>query len=346
MKKFFLLFTILVTFTYLGCDKKSGNDNKPVSLKDTVQHVTKVDPNPPASVKLAYAFKKGDTFNYKIVSTNKSTQTIKSDTTVSQSGYDQIRYLINFSVVEVDEDKTADLKVILSTIEIDANSGDTKVSYKSGTITDSTERLKYADYEALVNSPFNIRVNSKGELLEITKVDRITNKLLDMQGAKDKVNEEQKKQIGFNISEGALKPLLKQIFRNLPSTELAKDSTWNESTPSKFSIFDAVTIAQYELQEFEKLNDERLAIISFDANIETKGQNTFTERGVKYNFSKPKANGNGKIKFNTEKGLIQSSMVKSTVKSSMKMELPPNAPGPKFAERSDDVVSENQVTLL
>jgi hypothetical protein len=191
-------------------------------------------------------------------------------------------------------------------------------------------------------------MSPKGEILEIYRVDKIVDKYLDIQGLKDSVNAEQKRQFQGNISEGALKPLLQQIFRSLPSNKVAKDSAWHFDYPSRMGVFDIQNIAQYKLVNFEKLqsNDNRLAVIEAGLQIVSKGKNKVSQGGVDYDFKKPEAQGSGKIYFNVVKGCVQNSKTSTKMQMSVTVKTSRGPRGPMKAVRNDNIQTTNLLQLI
>ena len=51
---------------------------------------------------------------------------------------------------------------------------------------------QFAEYEALVNNPFNLRVSKLGAIIDIYKADKILNKFLDIKNLSDSVDAQQK----------------------------------------------------------------------------------------------------------------------------------------------------------
>jgi hypothetical protein len=148
------------------------------------------------------------------------------------------------------------------------------------------------------------------------------------------------------MSEGALKPLIQQIFRVLPQKNVSVDSSWLYSYPTHITVFEVENINKYKLKGFEKLNNDRLAVINASLELRAKGKNKYTERGVDYDFKAPEAEGSGIIYFNIPKGCIQSSKTSSKVKLNTTIKAPKTPKGPMKAVRNDLIESTNIVELL
>lgn len=346
MKNVLLAITVL-SFLWIGCGKKES-DKAPVSAKSDSSGVlqTTKDDAPPKDVSLNYELKKDQHLSYRVTAISSQNQSLVTDTTIRQNVKQTITYLIDMDVKDIENDKTMDIKLNVKSIKMDAEANGQKVSYESGLLKDQTERQKYVEYESLLNNPFSFRISPKGEILEVYRVDKIVDKFLELRGIKDSVTGDQKRQFQQSMSEGALKPLIQQIFRALPKNQITVDSTWQYSYPTRITVFDVENINKYKLQGFEKLNNDRLAIINASLEMKSKGKNKYTERGVDYDFKSPEAEGNGKIYFNMAKGCIQQSKTSSKVKLNTTIKAPKTPKGPMKAVRNDVIESTNIIELL
>lgn len=341
-KSLFLLFIVALIIS--GCGKKENEGGNPAGdgKVDTtgVLNTTK-DNNPPHDIKLTYQLKKGEHYSFRMTSVTSNSQSIIADSSMSQKMHRTITYLFDMNVDDVDSDNIMDIKINVKSIKLDADAGGQKLSYQSGNKLNEKDRQTFLEYEALINSPFTVRMDPQGEILEIYHVDRVANKLLDLQKIRDSVTSEQKKQLQQSISEGALKPMVQQIFRVLPKHQISIDSTWNFSQPSQLGVFTVQNITKYKLAGFEMKDDQRLALIEAGLDIVAKGKNKFTERGVDYDFKTPQADGTGKIYFNVAKGCIQYAKTKVSLKTSMTMKAQN-----KKATRNDMLETTNIIELL
>ncbi|MGE5497791.1 MAG: DUF6263 family protein [Syntrophothermus sp.] len=346
MKNIFVL--LFISLFVFGCGKKE--ENKPAAAANDTSSVLKTVPDdaPPADVDLVYTLKKDQHLSYKLTSTSSQTQSVVSDTTLKQLAKQTVTYLIDMDVREVDNDNVMDIKATIKWAKLDGEANGQKVSYESGKLQDPKELARYVDYEAVLNNPFYFRMNPKGEILEVYRVDKIVDKYLEIQGIKDSVNNEQKRQFQGNISEGALKPLIQQVFRTLPKNKVAKDSTWHFDYPSRMGVFDIKNIAQYKLVNFEKMqnNDNKLAVIEAGLQIVPKGKNKVSDRGIDYDFKNPEAQGSGKIYFNVTKGCVQNSKTSTKMKMSVTVKTSKGPRGPMKAVRNDDMETTNSLQLI
>lgn len=347
MKKIFML--LFIPLFLAGCGKKDDQGQKPANTQSDTSTVLQTVPDnaPPKDLDMVYSLKKDEHLSYRLTSASSSVQSVVSDTTIRQQVKQTVSYIIDFDVKEVDNDKIMDIRVTVKSVKLDGDANGQKMSYESGKLADPKQRVRFVDYEAVLNNPFSFRMSPKGEILEVYRVDKIVDKYLEIQGLKDSVSADQKRQFQTNISDGALKPLLQQVFRTLPNGKVAKDSTWHFDYPSRMGVFEIANIARYKLINFEKLgNDNRLAVIDAGLQIIPKGKNKVSQNGVDYDFKNPEASGGGKIYFNVTRGLVQNSKTGTKFNMSVSMKTARGPRGPMKAVRNDAMETTNSVQLL
>lgn len=324
MKKLILI--ILTGLLIYGCGENK-NDQKPLGQKDQFSFDTtdiKANPveNPDESFYMRYKFTKGTNYNFRLTAISKDEQTITSiDTTLSQ-GLDQtIIYNITFTPTSIDADSTIEMSTVFTSIKIDGRFGNEPIHYQSGTTKDSAEINKYAQYESLVQNPFDIRISKVGELLDIFRTDRMVNKLLDIKGYTDSLKSGEKAALKNDITEGVLKPMIGQIFRKVPAEVMAKDSSWKNVQPvTQMMVFQTQNTSVFKITGIEKLNGDLIAGIEAGLKTSVSGKNKLTDRGINYEFEKPVTSGGGKIYFNITKGLVQKSKLNTSITLSYTME--------------------------
>jgi len=345
--KQFLIVVLLFAFI-AGCSEKKEPDEKNVSQNPDTTGVLKTekDNNPPKEVTLNYQLAKDDHIIYRLTTMSKSSQTLVSDTTLKQVITQNLTYTFNMDVVDVDSDKLMDIKATVTNVVLDADANGQKFNYRSGQKLDSLQRMRFMEYEAILNNPFYFRLDPKGEITEIYRVDKIINKFLELQNLQDSATTEIRKQLQFNITDVALKPLLVQIFRTLPKHTVAKDSSWTNKYKSQLAVFEIENTAKYKIADFEKDDVSRYAVINAGLDIKASGKNKVSERGVNYDFKNPQAQASGKIYFNLNRGLVEKSKTSTKLIMSMSMNMPQTPKGPMNARRDDVIESTNIVELL
>ncbi len=138
------------------------------------------------------------------------------DTVLNQVVHQNIVYMISFEPKEIDADSVTELNCNVSSVKLNADANGQSFSYESGTSVDSASQNRYAQYAALVNNPFGVRVSKEGEVLEIFRVDKIVNKYLTIKGYADSVTSAEKESMRKDIAEGSLKPLNDSNDKEIP----------------------------------------------------------------------------------------------------------------------------------
>ena len=340
----FLIFSILI----LGCSKK----DKPIPVTaasfafDSTDIQTSPVSNPNQNFFIRYNFEKGKDYNYRLTSISDDNQTIKADTTILQHVTQTVTYLMNLSLSNVDKDSVMEIACDITNIKLDANANGKQITYQSGLTKDSAERSQFAEYEALIQNPFSVRITKYGEILEVFRADKIVTKYLQLKSAPDSVTSEEKDALRKSIIEGALKPLLVQIFRQVPQNQVAKDSSWSYSQPpSQFLIYQLQNTNDYKILSLDKYNNDKVAIINAGLKSVLTGNDAITNRGVNYKFKKPETSATGKIFFNLNKGCIQKSKTNTLINIFYTMEMK----GPKGDEKgskTEAIKSANIVELV
>ena len=238
----FLLSMVLTALFLFGCGENNKEDKKTTGEDlykiDSTEIKTKPVDNPNQNFLIRYKMEPNKEYKYKIATISENKQTIKLDTTISQDVSQNMIYLLSLKPNAIDKDSIYEIVCNISSIKLDATANDQKHSYQSGVTKDSVQLLQFANYDALVNNPFNLRVDVKGNILEIYKIDKIISRYLELQNLQDSASTEDRNVLREQISEGALKPLLSQIFRKLPDKTVAKDSSWTVSQPPfSFLVF-------------------------------------------------------------------------------------------------------------
>jgi len=332
--KYLFLLIITTFFLFAGCSKK---DEKPLTNKnqfatDTseIKTIPVSNPNEPFSLK--YTFEKGKKYQYRISSISSDIETMKTDSTRSQNFKQNSVYIIDLSPLETDQEGTIEISAVINSIKIDAWMDGNKLTYESGTVKDSAEKIKYSQYEALVKNPFSIRVSKIGEILEIMRVDKIVSRFLELNVKASAMNSEQKSSLKMNFIDGLIRPLFIQIFRQIPDHSIAKDSTWSiTQRPAEAMVFKLENTNIYKISSLEKLGNDKIAIIDGSIKTVITGNNKADNKGVSYNFTKPAITASGKIYFDINKGVI----IKSKVNTKTIMHFTMEAPSPKGTERGE-----------
>lgn len=351
MKKLSIIFiSLLFLFAACGENKETSDaviaDEKNKYAFDTTEIKT-VPINETGSVNLKYRFTGKDEFIYRLTTITENRPVINApDTTIEQNIKQTTVYILKLKVEDVDVDSVLELSCSVSSVKLDGSGMGNSFSYESGVMTDSASKEKFAEYSALINNPFRIRVTPTGELLEVSRVDRIINEYLNLKKLSDSVSSQEKEMLRRDMAEGALRPLMTILFRQMPDKAAAVDSTWEiAQAQSPFMSFNIQNTYTYELTSLEEYNDQTLAVISAGIRTAISGNTKFTDRGIAYTFEKPQTKAKGKIYFNTDLGCVQKSVTESQFSINYKMEMQ-TPQGKQKGDKKEYTINKNIVELL
>jgi len=349
MYRYTIIILALVMLLF-GCDNKKTAEEQSEEINltqvDSSDLVTTEVEDEDESFFIRYKFNEGESLNYRLTVISESEQNIEADTSIAQSFKQTIKYAINFQVTELDEDSVAEIKCTISAINLDADLNGEKVTYKSGSTLDSLDVIKFAEYEALVNNQFRLRVSSLGEVKDVYRVDKIFNKYLDLRNAQDSLNTEQKDAVKNDLVNAVLKPLMGQIIRVMPGKQMGKDSSWTyEKAAMPMMVFQVQYTNLYTVENLELLDGEKLAVINGTIKTNVTGDPNYSEQGINYVFEKPVSSASGKVYFNLDKGLVQKSKTETRLETAYTMEMP-TPQGLMKGSTKEVIINKNILELL
>ena len=350
--KSLITITLLSIALFFACQQKKTEEEQKINeevtstFDSTALTTTAVDASEDQSFFFAYKFVPGESFKYRLTTISQNDRSITTDSTMSDKLSQTIIFILNFKTLSLDADSVAELQCTFTSVNLKANANGIDISYQSSAQMDSTERLKFPEYESFKNNPFNLRVGKHGEIIDIYKFDKITNRFLELRGLADSLTAQEKIMAQQDMTNRSVKPLLAQIFREVPSYKMSKDSTWSykrESLP--IVVFQVDYENLYKIEKLEMLGDEKLAVIDGIVKTKVTGSQTYNEKGINYFFKKPISSASGKIYFNLDKGLIQKSRSQTKMENSYSMEMP-TPEGVKKANASEVTSNVNVIELL
>lgn len=349
IKHFLVLF--IISLTLISCSEKNNQPESKLSEKDKFSFDSsdvKADgvDNSGKPFLLQYKFKKGDDLVYRLTTISNNSQKIVADSTITSNADQKVIYLLNINIKDVDEDGNSEADVKITSLRLDANVNGKLFSFETGKDTSKEDVKKFAEFQALYNNPFSIRFNKMGEILEVYKVDKILNTFIDLRGAKDSVNAEQKGYVKEDLINSVLNPLVTQIFRKFPDKEVYKDSTWEtQQKPMPLMVYRIDYTNKYKLENVEKIKDNRVAVINIGVAFTYTGQPKVTQGNAQYSFQKPVSTAEGKIFFDVERGLQIKARTKTNISISYEMQV--NTPtGKKKGTQSENMSNINIIELL
>jgi hypothetical protein len=345
-----LLALIVVSLILISCGEKNNQPENNLSEKekysfDSTDLKTEGIDNTGKPFLIQYKFTKGDKYTYRLTTISDNIQQIIVDTTIASNVNQKVVYLIDMNVKEVDEEGITEAEMKISALKLDASANGQVFSFEAGKDVDTSKNKQFAEFVALYNNPFSIRFNKLGEVLEVYKADKISNKFLELRGAIDTISTEDKNYVKQDLINGVLNPLVTQIIRKFTDKEVYKDSTWQMTQkPLTLMVFQINYVNKYKVESVEKLKDDRIAVIDAGISFTYSGQQKVTQGDVTYNFQKPLSTADGKIYFDVDKGVQLKSRTKTRLEIIYTMEA--NTPQGKQKGKRTDVVSNTNILEL
>lgn len=341
MKSKNILLIVLYAAIILSCgrkDEKLINDKVASKLESIDLKGQKVF--------LRYKFDKGDKYKYKLTTITLTKESIQADTLMQVNSTQTTTYIFDVEVIEVDNDKIADLGITISSLQLNADINGQKINFDTNKKLTEDDKQKFAEYLTIHNTQFRARVNDKGEVLEVSRLDKMIDKLNSLQKQKQNLSAEQKSQFAKNLGDALIKPLTQLLFRELPQKSLAKDSTWQKSYPGQLSIFKIDNTITYKVEDFVKVNDNKAVKLSANLSCSWTGNKKGEDNGIKYSFSDPKISGTGNIIFNLDEGLLIRAETETSVELTANLELRDEKNKLRRTVRKDFTSNKNIIELL
>lgn len=344
-------FLIIFSLILISCGDKTEKPVNELSEKekysfDSTGLKTEGVDNSGKPFLIEYKFKKGDKVSYRLTTISDNTQTIVMDTTMSSNMNQKVIYLLDLNIKDVDEYGTSEAEVKIISLKLDAFANGRNFNFEAGKDNDSTKLQQFAEFQALYNNPFSVRFNKKGEILEIYKADKISNKFLEIRGAIDSLSTEDKNLIKQDLINAVLTPLITQIIRKAPDKEVYKDSSWEMSQkPIALMVFQINYVNLYKILNVEKIDNDRIAVIDADIKFNYSGNQKFNQGNVTYNFQNPVSTADGKIYFNVDKGIQIKSLTNTRLEIAYTMEANTQQ-GKRKGKQTEVVKNTNILELL
>lgn len=343
MKKtiLFLMMALLVSCSQKEEKRSAPNLDKTKQIDDKLLTAPKAD-----SFILKYKFKKNEKLEYRVTTISENNQLIEGDTVISTAAQQNVKYLINLLVKEIDSKKDAVINLTIQSIVSDGTVNGEKISYDSKYIFSTQERKIFAQYEAVKNKTFTVKVSEFGEILDIFNLQKIVDELINIQQQTGSLTIDQKQSLVNNFRDNAIRPLVQQLFRKFPSDPIGINSSWEEKYYTKFAMFNVENVAAYQVKNVELKNSDSLVTISAGLSINWTGNHEATDQGVKYYFYDPVVSGSGLVTFNKSRGLVAHTETSTSMELIIDMEGMDAAKNIIKGKRTDNTVNKNIVELL
>ncbi|MFZ5948985.1 MAG: DUF6263 family protein [Stygiobacter sp.] len=297
MKKYFLI--VLVLFAVACSKNEKKEENKPIQTEN-LERISIGN----EKVNLNYKFEKGDKFKYSLTTKSQNEEIVVADSTMKSKADQTLKYIFDCEVIDVDEDKTAEISLVVSSINFDIDINGQKIHFDSNQKLKDEDKQKFLEYIVIHNTPFRARINQYGEVIEITRVEKMVDKMNSLSPQKQNLTTEQRSALAKQLGESAIRPITQMLFREFPHNEVGKDSSWEKRFPQPLGSMTMENIAKFTVVDFVKINGDKAAKISAQLSAKFSGKKEGTENGITYNFGEPKINGDGTILFDFENGKL------------------------------------------
>ena len=299
---------------------------------------------------LRLRFRKGETFGYRLKTVE---HVVMAQDTVKEFNHQVTIYDYRFKVLETSPEGGAKLRATCLKVQFDGEyknpAGKNTIHYSSDEKNDHSVEKKFAQYNAPVNAPFDMVVESDGRIAEVTNVDEVIKRfLLDDYG---KTRKESRDLITKDYSEMALKQVLQIAFQKVPEHSIGVDSTWSISQPSKIGFLSVRNDATYTLAKVTEKDGERLAHVkAIMVSSYTGNRKVDTGQGIA-TMDTFNVKGQGTSLLNLDKGRPMRRFIRSDVFVKMFIEPPEELKklAPEQAKDfwwSQDAYIENTITEL
>ena len=342
MNKFLSTISVFLLILLISCGNKEKTQNAAAIDTAKLQSVNLTG----QKIFLKYQFKKNDKFSYKLTTVTNSLQTIKADSLMKSVADQTLTYFFDIEVVDVDQGNVAELSVNIASINFSGNINGQKMNYNSKSKLTKEEKDKFGEFEVIVNSPFRARVNQKGEVLEVTRIDKMVDKMISLKPEMKNMPADQKVALIKNISEGEIRPRTQLLFRELTMNEVTKDSSWQLTSPATLAVFQLENISKFKVVDFVKVGDDKAAKLSATFSSKWTGNKKGSQEGMNFLFDDPKVTGGGFILFNIDKGLVIKSETATTIEMGVQIDGKDAAQKMRHTFRKDISTNKNIVELL
>lgn len=295
---------------------------------------------------LKYKFSKGETFKYRLTTVSTNDEVIEADSTMKSKGNQTLVYVFDCEVLDVDEDNVAELNLKVSDIKFSAEINGKKVSYSSSAKISNEEKLKFMEYETICNTPYRARINQFGEVMEVSRIEKMVEKMNEMSTQKQNLTTEQKLQYAKQLGETAIRPITQMIFREMTKNNVGKDSSWAMQYPQQMGTLRIDNTAKFTVLDFVKIGDSKAAKINANLSAVVSGNRKGVENGVTYTFGEPKISGYGTIVFDYENGKMIKADTGTEMKMTMSMEGKDSMGKLRKTKRATSSANKNIVELL
>lgn len=223
-----------------------------------------------------------------------------------------IEMSLGMNIKDVDKDKNITIDYQYDSMKMSSESNGEKIEYDS-TKPDTSNPLN-STYQTIIGKSFTVKINNKGELLEVTGVSELINSMVAKASGTAAEKQALKDTLSESFGDEAVKSMMKQSMNFYPQNVVKKGDTWEKK-------YDIKTLFPISVDNKLTLTEYKDSVISLDEKstmtADTKNK-PIDLMGVKANI-KLTGDVNGTIKINKDNGLLHSGEMTQTMNGEMEM---------------------------
>ena len=200
---------------------------------------------------------------------------------------------LHMNVLGVDKDQNATIQFRFDSIQLADTAPGTELAY------DSVQSTPSGPYHAIltnfIGKSFTAKIDKKGHILELHGVDAILNGIMDSQPSDEQQKQALQKIIAEELSDKALKSMLKNSLDYFPDKSIRSGDTWESKETS-------IKLGPTTTTNTKKLIGEQNGILRVEVSENTESTPDVGSTKLKL----LNANGSGSLAVNKHTGLVQS----------------------------------------
>jgi len=327
MQRFFLSALTVAIIACSACHRSETDENKTPAATDvaTAEMLSEDERGPSVPLErprqVVYRFSSGDSFGYKIHIVENVLQT---RATIEEKNEQEVVYWYALDVVEAYPTGGGRLRATCDRVSFRHTSSDGKDTREMTYDTDAENphdvEKQFSRFNAPVNTPFEMVVDSDGRIALIDNMDDVIRKYLSDDYATTK--SDQLALIQRDYAETSIRSVLQHAFQKLPETPVGIDSSWVVVQSEKFGYLSVRNDGKYTVTDVTNTShgmlmhiDVRLTSTHTGPRVMDTGQgiatmDTFDVQAV------------GRTTLNLDKGRIHRRTMKNTVYVKLWVEQP------------------------
>jgi hypothetical protein len=322
---FLLLFSVLLLACSACRQQEETADDRSVQEEVDAIPVMEDEAGPSVTLEepmmLNYRFSKGERFGYRI---SKDEQVTMLQDSVAEDKHQVVTYWYTFTVLDAFDIGGARLLAECDRVQFSGTynspAGKREMTYDSDADNPHEIEKLYTQYNAPVNSPFEVLVAPDGRIADIDNLDEVIRNYLKDDYATTK--KDQLELIKQDYAETGLFNVLQMMFQKLPETQVSVDSTWTLVRPERFGYLSIRNEAVYAVKDITRTSNGDLVHITARITSTYTGKKTVDTGQGMATMSDFDVKGSGRSSYNLQKGRIHRRELRNRIFVKMFIELP------------------------